>query len=147
MAVSSSHCAGITFGVGAHHSPLACDIQQVGTREWLDILGTERHSLSNWLAINSGLSSDECSTRIWCVVECLKKSGHQANSSINYVQSTADGWVQFSARGLCLLSWCGLINGFRSPVVVAVASPRLSMGEQAIGTKKQTMAPALTIEA
>jgi enediyne polyketide synthase len=82
--VSASHAAGLVMAV-ASRWPVGCDLEPVEARSaetWKDLLGGERFALASLLAAESHL--DAACTRVWTVIEALKKAGAAPGTPLRY---------------------------------------------------------------
>ncbi|SFT35920.1 enediyne polyketide synthase [Actinopolyspora lacussalsi subsp. righensis] len=119
--VSASHGAGLTLVV-AGSSRLACDVQEAverGTEDWAGLLGPELLAVRDLLIEECGDSVTVAGTRVWSVMECLRKTGAMTQAvSLDRVHS--DGWVSLSAGDSRIATWVTTVNDRREPVVFAV---------------------------
>lgn len=119
--LSSSHGVGCTLvvvGSGA----VACDVEAVMPRsaeDWAGLLGTELLSVRDALAVETGESSDVAGTRVWCALECVRKTGVLTQAmALDKVE--ADGWVRLSAGSNVIATWVTTVDCQPQPVVFAV---------------------------
>ena len=95
--ISVSHSGELVLAV-AGPGPVGCDIEAVEPRApevWHDLLGSERRSLLELVCRESGDDLDAAATRLWTVIESLKKSGQTPGAPIVFSAVTPDGWVLF----------------------------------------------------
>jgi hypothetical protein len=98
--ISASHTGHITLAI-ASENLCACDIEQVRDRsaqQWHDLLGSDGVASGTAVAAESREGTAAAYTRVWTVIECLKKSGMPA-SPLPVAQSISDdGWVTFTMQ-------------------------------------------------
>jgi enediyne polyketide synthase len=95
--VSIAHSGELVLAV-AGHGAVGCDVEPVESRTrelWDDLLGSHRHELLELLIRERGEDRDAAATRIWTVLESLKKAGYMNDAPLTYSAATADGWVLF----------------------------------------------------
>ena len=83
----------------AGRGALGCDVELVTHRSdetWRDLLG-DRRELVDLLAAESDENQDALGTRLWSVIEGLKKAGATATAPLVYSHGTSDGWLLFSS--------------------------------------------------
>ncbi len=120
--VSASHAQGYTLAV-AGSGGVACDLETVATRTdsaWRDLLGAERFTLAERIARDQSEGADFAATRLWAVVECMKKVGLTSQSPLVLESATADGWVLFRSGALLIATCITSVRGVTSPLAVAV---------------------------
>jgi enediyne polyketide synthase len=119
--VSASHKADLTLAV-VGSSQLACDVETAVEREaqdWSGLLGPELVALSELLAQETGESPTVSSTRVWCALECVRKTGAMTQAlAVHRVH--ADGWAVLSSGEARIATWATTVNGQPQPVVFAV---------------------------
>jgi len=95
--VSIAHSGELVLAV-AGHGTVGCDLQPVesrGSELWEDLLGSHRRELWEYLVREHGEDRDAAATRIWTVLESLKKAGYLSGAPISYARTTGDGWMLF----------------------------------------------------
>ncbi len=113
---------------------LGCDIEQVQSRSaatWRDLLG-ERQKLLPVLAQHSTEDPDVLATRVWTVLEGLKKAGCSPLAPLVFAQATDDGWILFSSGRYRAATVVLPLATAGEQVAVAVVS-ELAAGEIAAG--------------
>jgi enediyne polyketide synthase len=121
--ISASHGAGLSLVVTGS-GRLGCDVEAVAhrsTEDWTGLLGEELSAIRDLVVTESGDDVDVASTRIWCAVECLRKTGSQTQA-ITVDRAESDGWVMLSTGDARVATWVTTINDLESPVVFAVLS-------------------------
>ncbi len=121
--MSASHGAGLTLAVTGT-GRLGCDVETVLERtdeDWAGLLGTEQLAVRDVLTGETGESRAVSGTRIWCAVECLRKSGAPAQAlTVDRVEQ--EGWVVLSAGDARVATWVTTLNDRPEQVVFAVLS-------------------------
>jgi enediyne polyketide synthase len=125
--VSSSHGAGVTFGlVGT--GPLAGDVQAVPVRadtDWDALLGPQR-GLADRLVADTGEPLALAATRVWTVIECVRKSGCSIIGRPAIDRYGPDGWAVFALGDLRILTFTTTLTNTDGDVVFAVLTGRRS---------------------
>jgi enediyne polyketide synthase len=115
-AVSTAHGGGLTLVVtGA--GPLAGDLEVVTERvedDWATLLG---HGLAVRDLV-TGEPAAVAATRVWSVLECLRKAGMPGHA-VTLDRVTPDGRVVFAAGGARIATWVTAVHGSPGPVVFA----------------------------
>jgi enediyne polyketide synthase len=115
-AVSTAHGGGLTLVVtGA--GPLAGDLEVVTERvedDWATLLG---HGLAVRDLV-TGEPAAVAATRVWSVLECLRKAGLPGHA-VTLDRVTPDGRVVFAAGGARIATWVTAVHGSPGPVVFA----------------------------
>lgn len=135
LLIGLAHGAGATLavvagavvgGTGVSKSlGLGCDLELVTDRSdetWRDLLG-ERFPLVNWLVSETGESRNRAATRLWTVIESLRKAGLPADAPLVFRRATDDGWVLFGAGDRTLATVVLPAAAGSAPRVVAVLGP------------------------
>jgi enediyne polyketide synthase len=81
-------------------APIGCDLESVAERAdgvWRDLLGPERFSLAERIAMESAEDFNLSATRVWTALECLKKAGGLADAPLVFDVAKTDGWVLLSS--------------------------------------------------
>jgi len=97
--VSAAHAHDLTLAV-AGRGPVGCDVERVERRPreaWHDLLGGERMRLVELIGRETGDDLDAAATRVWNVVECLKKVGANGDASLSLDASERGGWLLISS--------------------------------------------------
>lgn len=121
--IAAAHCCGFTLAVAGKEG-LACDIEQVTERPdevWRDLLGEERFSLAERVALEQGEDTHPAATRLWTAMECMKKAGLPAQSPLVLDARTADGWVILRSGTLTIATCLTSVRGKEGLLVIAVA--------------------------
>ncbi|MCP2270992.1 enediyne polyketide synthase [Actinokineospora diospyrosa] len=119
--VSAAHGAGLAVAVvGAGR--LACDVEPVRERDprvWAELLGAAQLPVRDLLAAEAGEDTATAGTRVWCALECLRKSG-ATTQALTLDRVHGDGWVALSAGDAVIATWVTTVLGEPDPVVFAV---------------------------
>ncbi|HEV8539075.1 MAG TPA: hypothetical protein VGR15_09185, partial [Bacteroidota bacterium] len=95
LEVSVSHSSNMTFAV-AGIAPCACDIEPVVPRDkevWSGLLTQCGMDLAYVLEGEAGETPEVSRTRVWTMIECMKKAGVSRSPLPVFESSTDDGWV------------------------------------------------------
>lgn len=87
---------------------------------WRDLLGSERFALAELIARESGDDHALAATRVWCALECLKKSGAPPDRPLVFTAARPDGWIEFSAGSSRILTYRTALENLASPLAFAV---------------------------
>jgi enediyne polyketide synthase len=120
--VSSSHSAGVTLAVAAEQ-PVACDVELVverRTADWHGLLGAEPLRLAKIISESRHEPLAVSATRVWSVLECLRKHGYAAADALTGGQPGNHGWVELRANGARIATFATQLADLVSPVVFAV---------------------------
>ncbi|HEX3733263.1 MAG TPA: type I polyketide synthase [Mycobacteriales bacterium] len=126
--VSSSHGAGLTLGVTGT-GVVGCDVQPVSRpdeADWAGLLG-DRRGLAELVAEETGEHPDLASTRVWSMLECVRKSGRSVLGQGTLERGSDDGWVVFALGELRVATFAASLRGAGEadgPVVFAVLAER-----------------------
>ncbi|HEX4703817.1 MAG TPA: type I polyketide synthase [Pseudonocardiaceae bacterium] len=119
--VSASHSADLTLAV-VGSGQLTCDVEIAIERtaeDWAGLLGSELLALSELLAAETGEPATVSSTRVWCALECVRKTGAMTQAlAVHRVHP--DGWALLSTGEARIATWATTVNGQSDPVVFAV---------------------------
>ncbi|WP_262391273.1 SDR family NAD(P)-dependent oxidoreductase [Nocardiopsis sp. CNR-923] len=121
--VSASHGAGVTLAVAAS-APVGCDIETAVERprpDWADLLGPTGLAVADLLSEESGEPFTVAATRVWCALECLRKTG-TATRDLVLDGAGSDGWTVLAAGTARTATWATTLAGHEPPVVVAVTA-------------------------
>ncbi|MFY7070367.1 type I polyketide synthase [Nocardiopsis changdeensis] len=119
--VSVSHGAGAALAVCAD-TPVGCDIEEVVRRDraaWADLLGPGPLAAADLAAREAGEDADTSATRVWAVLECLRKLG-TATSGVVLERVRPGGWAVFASGAVSVATLATGLAGRDAPVVVAV---------------------------
>jgi enediyne polyketide synthase len=120
-AVSASHGAGVTFAI-AGTGQLGCDVQQVLTGpevDWDGLLGSQV-GLARIVAGEVGEDLAVAATRVWSVIECLRKAGNSITEQATLHHRTPDGWVVFARGEVRVATFVTSLSQVDGDVVFAV---------------------------
>jgi acyl-CoA thioesterase FadM len=120
--VSAAHASDLTMAVYAS-GPVGCDLEPVTSRSattWRDLLGAERMQFAEWIAQEQGEDTNWAATRVWSVLECIKKAGFATESPLVWVSGHTDGWVVVKAGSLAAATCLTRVRGLAAPLVVGV---------------------------
>ncbi|HEX5876648.1 MAG TPA: SDR family NAD(P)-dependent oxidoreductase, partial [Pyrinomonadaceae bacterium] len=93
--VSASHDNDVTVAI-AGRGHLGCDIEPVVEREpalWRDLLGPQAYDLARLIAVQSGESESTAATRVWTIIESIRKAGANVTATTMLDSIAGDGWV------------------------------------------------------
>jgi enediyne polyketide synthase len=119
--ISASHGAGLTLVV-AGSGRLGCDVETALDRtveDWAGLLGADQLPVRDLLMTESGETVSVASTRVWCALECLRKTG-ATSQALTVDQVHPDGWIKLSAGDASIATWVTTINDGPDSVVFAV---------------------------
>ena len=98
--VSVAHSGELSLAVAGLNT-VSCDMERVVDRDddfWLAVLGAERIALVEQLMKQSGVENYNTSaTRVWTVMECLKKAGLPLNTPVTLKSCDRNGWIVLAA--------------------------------------------------
>jgi enediyne polyketide synthase len=117
--VSAAHAADF---VGAVAGSSGCDIEVVSERPpavWQDILGAERFALAELIVRESEDDASVAATRVWCAMECLKKSGASGRPLV-LEAARPDGWIELCAGPAKILTYSARMRGLENRLAFAV---------------------------
>jgi enediyne polyketide synthase len=120
--VSASY-AGDVVGAVAGASAAGCDLESVSARTpamWRDLLGPERFALAELIARESGDDASVAATRVWCAMECLKKSGALPDRPLVFAGAYPDGWIELCAGQSKILTYRASLRNVENPLAFAV---------------------------
>ncbi|MBN2475117.1 MAG: SDR family NAD(P)-dependent oxidoreductase [Pirellulales bacterium] len=120
--VSVSHADDLTMAVAAEGT-VACDAQTVAPRPdeaWRDLLGPERHALSQLIVGGTEEDSSTAATRVWTAIECLQKAGAASDAPLVLHSVTEDDWVLLTAGRLSIATWIAPLRHTESKLALAV---------------------------
>lgn len=120
-AISASHGAGVSLVVTGS-GRLGCDVEPVVRRsaeDWAGLLGAELSQVRDLVVTESGEDVDLAGTRVWCALECLRKTGTTTRAlTVDRVES--DRWVVLSTGDAQVATWVTTLNDLPGKVVFAV---------------------------
>lgn len=108
LQLSSSHSGGFTVTTVSRERT-AVDAERVISRsaeEWHGLLGEHGAAVCEALVGQTNLSYDDAATRVWCALECLRKSG-LIKTSVQLGAVSEDGWIRFRSGPFSIASWSG----------------------------------------
>ena len=124
--MSASHCGQLTLAT-AGRGALACDMEEVIARPisaWLDLLGAKAFKLAEIVMRETGDNLDGPATRVWTVIECLRKVGAAIDAPLVLDGVTEDGWVMLSSGSLVAATHIAPIRDAEQPLAMAVLTGR-----------------------
>jgi enediyne polyketide synthase len=95
LSVSASHDTEMTVAI-AGRGLVGCDIQPVVEREpaaWRDVLGPQPYELAQLISVESSEPETTAATRVWTILESLKKAGANVTAPVVLDSVTGDGWL------------------------------------------------------
>jgi enediyne polyketide synthase len=123
--LSASHGAGVTVVVTGEGT-LACDVEVAVERteeDWAGLLGEPQIALRDLMATETNESSSVAATRVWCALECLRKSGVTAEA-LTLDRIDEEGWLALSDGNVRIATWVTTVNDVPDPVVFAILSEK-----------------------
>jgi enediyne polyketide synthase len=121
LEVSASHGAGVTLAVAAE-SALSCDVQAVSQcrdAACEELLWPQLRELTAVLSRESDEDSDTVVTRLWTVLECIRKAG-AVQQPVTAEPATGDGWLVFAVGDRRVATFVTRLHGLDGPAVFAV---------------------------
>ncbi|HKR14750.1 MAG TPA: SDR family NAD(P)-dependent oxidoreductase [Pyrinomonadaceae bacterium] len=112
LTVSASHDDDMTVAV-AGHGHLGCDIEPVVEREpalWRDLLGPQAYDLARLIAAQSGESESIAATRVWTVIESIRKAGANVTATTMLDSIAGDGWVLLQSGDFRIASFVATLG-------------------------------------
>ena len=118
--VSASHAADVVSAVAG---AAGCDLEVISVRPvsvWRDLLGPERFALAEIVARESGDGWNAAATRVWCAMECLKKSGVSNRGPFVFAGARPDGWIELAAGTSRILTYKAAVRNTEVSLAFAV---------------------------
>jgi enediyne polyketide synthase len=122
--VSAAHASDLTLAVASRHR-IGCDLETVAPRTdvvWTDLLGAPRFALARTIAGQVEEELATAATRVWGVMECLKKAGAPADTPLTLEACHEDGWVTIRAGARRAATYAAPLRGAARRVVLAVTT-------------------------
>jgi enediyne polyketide synthase len=119
--ISASHGAGVTLVVTGQ-GRLGCDVEKVEHRteqDWTGLLGEELGHVRDLVSAETGEDADTAATRVWCALECLRKTG-TTTRALTVDRTDEDGWAVLSTGDARVATWVTTFNDIAEPVAFAV---------------------------
>ncbi|RKT55197.1 SDR family NAD(P)-dependent oxidoreductase [Saccharothrix australiensis] len=120
--VSASHGAGLTFAAVAEGGKLGVDVEPAvarGEEDWAGLLGADLLAVRDLLVAEAGESAAVAGTRVWCALECLRKTG-STTQAVTVDRVDPDGWAVLSTGDAKVATWVTTVDDRPEPVVFAV---------------------------
>jgi enediyne polyketide synthase len=121
--ISASHHEALTLAIAGDRR-VACDVEAVRTRPqsvWRDLLGQNGYAMAEKIARERSETPASTASRMWTVLECLKKAGAPVESPIVLESGAEDGWVVFRSGDLAVVSCLLAMQGHEAEMAVAFA--------------------------
>ena len=121
--VSAAHAGDLTLAVAAT-GRIGCDLETALPKAeavWADLLGERRFALARAVAREVEEEVATAATRVWGVMECLKKSGAPADTPLTLDECHDDGWVTIRAGARRAATYAAPLRGAARRVVLAVS--------------------------
>lgn len=118
--ISFSRSGELSLAVAGTHE-VGCDLEVVLPRSpenWRTLLGSERYQLAELIAKNEPF--DVAATRVWSVIECLKKSGCTASPLLE--SANMDRSVLFRAGRHSIATFVESIRDRNEPLVIGICA-------------------------
>jgi enediyne polyketide synthase len=112
LTVSASHDDDVTVAI-AGRGHLGCDIEPVVEREsarWRDLLGPKAYELARLIAAQSGESESTAATRVWTILESIKKAGANVTAPAMLDSITGDGWALLQSGDFRIASFVATLG-------------------------------------
>ncbi|NJP65953.1 type I polyketide synthase [Streptomyces spiramenti] len=122
LSVSSSHGADVTV-TAVSPAPVTCDIERVAPRTATEVdrLLGECAPLARRVAAERGETPDTAATRVWGVLECLRKQGVAPGAPVTALPpDPAAGWQLFASGALRVATFTTRLRAVPEPVVIAL---------------------------
>lgn len=122
LSISSSHGADVTV-TAVSPAPVSCDIERVAPRTAgeVDRLLGECAPLAQRVAAERAETPDTAATRVWCVLECLRKHGVAPGAPVTALPpDPAAGWQLFASGTHRVATFTTLLRAVPEPVVIAL---------------------------
>jgi enediyne polyketide synthase len=110
--VSASHDNDLTVAI-AGRGQLGCDIEPVVEREpalWRDVLGPQAYDLARLIAAQGGESESIAATRVWTILESIKKAGANVTAATMLESIVGDGWVLLQSGDFRIASFVATLG-------------------------------------
>ena len=123
VTISAAHGAGVSLVVTGS-GRLGCDVEAVAQRteeDWAGLLGEGLSRVRDLVMAESGEDADVAGTRVWCALECLRKTG-TTTRDLTVDRVDPDGWVVLSTGDARIATWVTTVNDLPTPVAFAVLS-------------------------
>jgi len=121
--LSAAHSRGFTIAV-AGPDGVACDVEEVVPRAdgiWDGLLGSDRLRMAGRISRERPEDLHTAATRLWNVVECLKKAGLSPEAPVVLDSISIDGWVLFRSGTLMIASCVVSAQGAEAPLAIGLA--------------------------
>jgi len=121
--VSASHQEALTLAIAANQT-VACDLEAVRARPhslWRELLGETACAMAERIARERSEGLDCAASRLWTVMECLKKAGAPLHAPLVLEAASEDGWFLLRSGGLALASCLMAVQGMNERMAVAFA--------------------------
>ncbi|HKY42287.1 MAG TPA: SDR family NAD(P)-dependent oxidoreductase [Pyrinomonadaceae bacterium] len=112
LTVSASHDNDVTVAI-AGRGHLGCDIEPVVEREpalWRDLLGPQAYDLAQLIAAQSGESESTAATRVWTILESIKKAGANVTATTMLDSIVGDRWVLLQSGDFRIASFVATLG-------------------------------------
>jgi len=130
--LSAAHAGRFTLAA-AGQGRVACDVEQVAERTdiaWEGLLGTDRLRLAERISRERAEDLHTSATRLWNVLECMKKAGLPPDAPLVLDSVAPDGWVLFRAGALMITSCVAAVQGIEAPLAFGLAVRQVAEGLQ-----------------
>jgi enediyne polyketide synthase len=121
--VSASHRQALTLAIAANQA-VACDLEAVTARPqavWRELLGEAACAMAERIARERSEALDTTASRIWTVLECLKKAGAPPPAPLVLEAAAEDGWLVLRSGELAIASCLMAMQGMNQQMAVAFA--------------------------
>jgi enediyne polyketide synthase len=121
--ISAAHALDFTLAM-VGNAGIACDCEPVKARTdeaWFDLLGEVRFRLANRISREQSESLNISATRMWTVLECLKKAGLPAGAPLIYESRERDGWIVVRSGNLLVATCHAVLKRVSDSIVIALS--------------------------
>ena len=130
--LSAAHAGKLTLAITGPRG-VACDVEEVATRAdsiWEGLLGSNLLRMAGRISRERPEDLHTAATRLWNVVECLKKAGLSPEAPVVLDSISNDGWVLFRLGTLVIASCVVSAQGAEAPLAIGLALNHAFRGPQ-----------------
>jgi enediyne polyketide synthase len=111
--VSAAHAGTLRLAM-AGRVRVGCDLEPVTARspeDWQALLGDDRATLAQAIAHACREDADAACTRVWAVIECLKKAGFGVATPVRLNGPADGGWLVLEAAAARVATFVAVLPG------------------------------------